>query len=108
MTFQGPVTPAPVAMLMRDKQYIVETARSIIKDADLDECSKNEMESLGDSGLFDLTRALVKMQALQIRCIAQEVVVRHLHTRMAVDSDNLKKFKDALRLLNGEVNDQKA
>ena len=48
------------------------------------------------------------MQALQIRCIAQEVVVRRLHTRMAVDSDNLKKFKDALRLLNGEVNDQKA
>ena len=30
--------------------------QSIIKDVDLNEYSKHETESLGDAGLFDLTR----------------------------------------------------
>lgn len=31
-------------------------AQSIVKDMDLDGCSKHETEPLGDAGLFDLTR----------------------------------------------------
>ena len=30
--------------------------QSIIKDEDLDECSKHEIEFLGESGLFNLMR----------------------------------------------------
>lgn len=48
------------------------------------------------------------MRALQIKCAALQAMVKHLCTRMATDSKDLKKFKDALRLLNGEVNDYKA
>lgn len=50
----------------------------------------------------------MKMRAPQIRCTAQEALVRHLGSRMAADSEDLKKFKDALLLLIGEVNNQKA
>ena len=56
MTSQGPITPTPVALLVRDKRYVVGIAQSIIKDANLDECFEHETKSLGDSGLFDLTR----------------------------------------------------
>nr|POF21202.1 hypothetical protein CFP56_06998 [Quercus suber] len=99
LSMKGPFTPTPIALLVRDKQYVMEISQCIIKDANLDECSKHETESLGDSDLFDLTR---------IRCTAQEALVRQLGTRMATDSEDLKKFKDALLLLIGEVNNQKA
>jgi len=45
-----------VPLLVKDKQHAVQTSHSIVKDADLDECSKHETETLRDSGLFDLMR----------------------------------------------------
>ena len=42
MTSQGPVAPSTITLLVRNKQHTVETIQSIIKDEDLDECSKHE------------------------------------------------------------------
>nr|POF00815.1 hypothetical protein CFP56_62363 [Quercus suber] len=56
MTSQGPVTPLPLPLLVKDKEYAVVTTRSIIQDVNLDECSKHEIDPLGDSGLFDIMR----------------------------------------------------
>ena len=42
--------------MVREKQHTVQMAYSIVKDADIDECSDHETEALGDSGLFDLMR----------------------------------------------------
>lgn len=50
----------------------------------------------------------MKMRALQVRCDAQEVVVKRLQSSMASNSEKTKKFKEALHLLNGEVKDHKA
>lgn len=51
MTTHAPVINKPITLevplLLRDKQYIVQMAHSIVKDANLDECSKHEMETLG-------------------------------------------------------------
>ena len=51
MTTHAPVINKPIALevplLVRDKQHIVQMAHSIVKDANLDECSKHEMETLG-------------------------------------------------------------
>ena len=41
---------------MKDKQHTVEMTHSIVKDADLDECFKHKLETMRDSGLFDLIR----------------------------------------------------
>jgi len=35
-------------------------------------------------------------------------VVRRLRTRLTADSEKIKEYKEAICLLNGEVNDQKA
>ena len=56
MTSQGPISPVLVALVVRDKWYAMETALSIIKDVEFDQCFKHETKSLGDFGLFDLTR----------------------------------------------------
>ena len=56
MTSQGPVAPSTITLLVRNKQHTVEMIQSIIKDEDLDECSKHEIEFLGESGLFNLMR----------------------------------------------------
>ena len=53
MTSQGPVTTFPLPLLVKDKEYAVDTARSIIWDADLDECLEHETKLLGDSSLHD-------------------------------------------------------
>ena len=37
----------------------MDTAHSLIHDADLDECSEHEAEALGDSCLFDMIRLAV-------------------------------------------------
>nr|POF09670.1 hypothetical protein CFP56_10848 [Quercus suber] len=76
--------------------HSVQIAHSIIKDVDLDEFFENEMETLRDSGLFDLMRALVRMLALQIRCTAKEAVVKCLRNCLEKEVDQLKKYKDGI------------
>ena len=56
MTSQGLVSLPPLPLLVKDKEYAVDTARSIVRDADLDEHSKHETDLLGDSDLFDMIR----------------------------------------------------
>ena len=55
-----------------------------------------------------LFQALMRMRALQIRCVAQEVVVKRLRIRLAEGTNQIKVCKEAIRTLNGEVNAQKA
>ena len=56
MTSQGPIVPPPLPLLVKDKGYVVVTARSIVRDADLDECSEYKTDLLGDFGLHDTMR----------------------------------------------------
>nr|POE54674.1 hypothetical protein CFP56_25034 [Quercus suber] len=92
VTSQGPVTLPTITLLVRNKQHAVETIQSIIKDEDLDECSKHETEFLGEYGLFVLMRAVVK----------------RLKTHLETEGDQIKEYKEPIYLLNGEVNTQKA
>nr|POF00811.1 hypothetical protein CFP56_62359 [Quercus suber] len=134
-----PVAMALVAalrlpLLVKDKDYIVNTAYSIIRDADLDECSKHETDPLGDSDLFYLMKVccstiapsllifirylsitfipfgqgLVRMQALQIRCAAREALVKHLRNRLETKSESLKQFKETSLTLGQEMIELKA
>ena len=61
MTAHSPVINELVALvvplLVKDKQHTIQTAYSIVKDLDLDKCSKHKMEAL-DFGLFDLMRVI--------------------------------------------------
>ena len=36
------------------------------------------------------------------------MLVRHLKTRLAADDEKMKEYKEAIRLFNGKVNNQKA
>ncbi|KAF3963578.1 hypothetical protein CMV_012051 [Castanea mollissima] len=63
MTFQGPIVPPPLPLLVKDKEYAIDTAHSIVRDADLDECSEHETDPLGDSGLHDMMREVVDLKA---------------------------------------------
>ena len=59
MSARGPIINEPIPqapLLVRDKQHAIQMAYSIVKDADLDECSERETDTLGDSGLFHLIR----------------------------------------------------
>ena len=56
MTFQGPVAPLPFPMLVKDKEYAVDTTHCVIRDADFDEWSEYETDPLGDFGLHDMIR----------------------------------------------------
>ena len=56
MTSYGHVVPPPLPLLVKDKEYVVDTACSIVRDADLNECSEHETDPLGDSGLHDMIR----------------------------------------------------
>ena len=35
MTYQGPVTPSPLPLLVKDNEYAMNTTRSIVRDSDL-------------------------------------------------------------------------
>lgn len=48
------------------------------------------------------------MRAFQISHFAQEAVVKHLRTHLAIEGDQIKEYKEAIYLLNGEVITQKA
>lgn len=47
------------------------------------------------------------MQAFQIRCATQEALVKRLKAHLAVDGDQIKEYKDSIRLLNSEVKAKK-
>lgn len=38
MTFQGTIVPPPLPLLVKDKEYAIDIACSIVWDVDLDEC----------------------------------------------------------------------
>jgi len=57
MTSQGPIAPSPLPFSVKDKEYAVDTAHSIVRDTDLDECSEHKTDPLGESSLFDIMRA---------------------------------------------------
>ena len=46
----------------------------------------------------------MKIWVLQIKCTAQEAVVKCLKTRLAVDEEKIKEYNKAMHTLNGEVN----
>nr|POE52996.1 hypothetical protein CFP56_06858 [Quercus suber] len=54
MTSQGLVVPPPFPFLVKEKKYVTDTARSIIRDVDLDKCLKHKTDPLGDSSLHDI------------------------------------------------------
>nr|POF23438.1 hypothetical protein CFP56_07350 [Quercus suber] len=66
MTSQGHVIPSPLPLLMKDKEHVVDIARFIVRDADLDECSKHETDPLGDSGLHDMIRVSLFISPLAV------------------------------------------
>ncbi|KAK9993342.1 hypothetical protein SO802_023045 [Lithocarpus litseifolius] len=70
MTGKGLVTSGLVQRLVTYKDYAVEMVTSIIKEADLDPCSEHSSKDLGASSLYNLSKALVHMKALQDRCVA--------------------------------------
>ncbi|XP_030968993.1 uncharacterized protein LOC115989449 [Quercus lobata] len=65
MTTPGPVTQDSERRLLTHKDCTVGMLESIIKDKDANPCVGQVTGELGDSGLFDLARALVRMKALQ-------------------------------------------
>ena len=48
------------------------------------------------------------MRAFQIRCATQEALVKRLKTCLETNGDKIKGYKEAIRLLNAEVNTLKA
>ena len=102
------VISEPVHRLVTHKDYAVEMVTSIIKEMDLDRCGEHSSEDLGASGLFDLSRlrfcrlwylvyflhscsnyrflfqALVCMNALQDRCVANEGVIQWFCKRQEI------------------------
>lgn len=66
MTFQGPVVPPPLPLLVKDKEYTVCIAYSIVREVNLDECSEHKTNSLGDSSLHDMMRVSPFIRPLAI------------------------------------------
>nr|POE82826.1 hypothetical protein CFP56_19731 [Quercus suber] len=55
------------------KDFAVESIEALIRPTDIDPCAQLGTEELGSSALFDLSRALVRVKALQDRCLLQPV-----------------------------------
>ena len=66
MTSQGAIAFPPLPLLVKDREYAVDTTRSIVRDADLDKCSDHETEPLGDFGLFDMMRVCCTIVASSV------------------------------------------
>ena len=78
MMTHGPIINepvAPAALLVKDKQHTFQTAYSIIKDPDLDECSEHETDALGDSNLFDLMRVSILLVLFVLLCIVLVLII---------------------------------
>ena len=66
ITSQGHVVPPPLPLLVKDKEYAVDTTRFIVQDANLDECSEHETDPLGDSDLHDMMRVSLFIHPLAV------------------------------------------
>ncbi|KAK9998176.1 hypothetical protein SO802_017779 [Lithocarpus litseifolius] len=97
--FSPPIHP-PIPLLVRSTEFVVDTTHSLVRDANLDECSEHEIEALGDSGLFDMIRALVRMSSFQIRFPGREASVKCLKTHLGAKEDKVQGYKEAVCLLN--------
>ena len=53
-------------LLVKDKEYAVDTACSIIRDVDLDECSEHETDPLGVSSLHDMIRVSISISFIPL------------------------------------------
>ena len=56
ITSQGPLIHPSIPLPVKSKEFVVDTARSLVHDVDIDECSKHEVEALGDLCLFDVIK----------------------------------------------------
>uniref|UniRef100_A0A7N2LUF8 Uncharacterized protein n=1 Tax=Quercus lobata TaxID=97700 RepID=A0A7N2LUF8_QUELO len=102
MTATSPVTQG-TRCLFTHKGYAIKLVESIIKEMNLDPCTEQETVDLGVSSLFDLSRALVHMKALQDRCIIEEGVISRLRKCNETLTNEQDQYKEALRTLNKEV-----
>nr|POF02444.1 hypothetical protein CFP56_28054 [Quercus suber] len=68
--FPRPRHPLPLPLLVKDRDYVVDTTRSIIQDADPNECSKHKTEAS----------------------------IKRLKDCLESEAENLKKFKDSSRI----------
>ncbi|XP_065634362.1 uncharacterized protein LOC136069584 [Quercus suber] len=106
MTSSGPVLQGPQSLLMH-KDFAVEAIQALIKPTDMDPCDQLGTEELGSSALFDLSRALVRVKALQDRCVAKEGVVTRVNKHNANMRNQQAQYKEAVRILNVELKDVK-
>ena len=68
MTSLGPVTQG-TRRLLTHKGYTVKMIESIIKETDGDPCAEQEMEDLGASSLFDLSRVSSSPNQFFLYCL---------------------------------------
>ncbi|KAK9993909.1 hypothetical protein SO802_023612 [Lithocarpus litseifolius] len=108
MTAHGPVSQEAKRRLLTHKGYALEMLESIFKEKDVDPCVNQSVGELGDSGLFDLARAMVHMKALQVKGAKSEELLARQQKRIKNLTDGLEQYKDACRTLNGEVETTKA
>ncbi|KAL0004549.1 hypothetical protein SO802_012110 [Lithocarpus litseifolius] len=92
---KGLVVPEPVQRLVTHKDYAVEIVNSIIKETNLDPYGQHSSKDLGASGLYYLSRALVRMKALQDRCVANEGVIWRFHKRQEIENKERDQYKEA-------------
>nr|XP_023909184.1 uncharacterized protein LOC112020852 isoform X2 [Quercus suber] len=107
MTSSGPILQGPQSLLMH-KDFAVEAIQALIKPTDMDPCDQLGTEELGSSALFDLSRALVRVKALQDRCVAKEGVVTRVNSHNATMRNQQAQYKEAVRTLNVELKDVRA
>nr|POE61329.1 hypothetical protein CFP56_48901 [Quercus suber] len=77
-----------------DKEYVMDIARSIVRDANLDGCSEHEIDPLGDFGLHDM---------MSVRCASKEASIKRLKERIGSEADALKKFKESSWTFGQEI-----
>ncbi|KAL0003167.1 hypothetical protein SO802_016948 [Lithocarpus litseifolius] len=107
MTAQGPVAQEDGRCLLTHKEFVLERLDSILGKEDTDICAGQPVQELGDSGLFDLARAMVRMRAIQVKGAKNEELIARQRKRITNLSDGLDQYKDACRTLNGEIKELK-
>nr|POE91132.1 hypothetical protein CFP56_14581 [Quercus suber] len=70
---KGPFTPPKPPLLMNDATYVVEQVMSIIKEEDIDDCDEYATVAIGEFGLHDLAKSMVRMKTLELRCKVKEL-----------------------------------
>ena len=127
MTASGPVIKGTYCLLTHTG-YAVEMVKSIIRETNVDPCAEQEMEDLGASGLFDLSRVCSLRQLYfiiyllpdgcnsfsgtsayegpaQDRCLIKEGVISCLRKHNKTLTNEQDQYKDAFCTLNKEVRD---